>query len=108
MAKWYGTVGFVDTVETSPGVWTEDTIDRNYAGDILRNNLRWSANQDSTNDDLTINSQFSIVADPYAINNTHKMKYIEYMGVKWKITSVEPLRPRLILNVGGVYNVEQT
>lgn len=104
MAKWYGAVGFVDTKETSPGVWTEDDITRNYYGNIERNNFRWSASQDSTNDDLTINSQISIVADPYAVNNTHLMKYIEYLGVKWKITSVEPRHPRLILNLGGVYN----
>ena len=32
------------------------------------------------------------------------MKYIEFMGTKWKITSVEKLYPRLILIVGGVYN----
>lgn len=104
MAKWYGAVGFVDTTETSPGVWTEGVIERNYYGNVERNNFRWTPSQDSTNDDLTINSQISIVADPYAINNTHKMKYIEYMGAKWKITGVEPRHPRLLLTVGGVYN----
>ena len=32
------------------------------------------------------------------------MRYVEFMGAKWKISSVEVQYPRLILTVGGVYN----
>lgn len=108
MAKFYGPVGYAETVETSPGVWTEQITVRNYSGELTRNTSRWSTSSDSTNDDLTINNQISIVADPFAYQKFHNMKYIEYLGVKWKITSVEVQRPRLILTIGGVYNGQQT
>ena len=104
MAKWYGKVGYSETVETVPGVWKpRDTI-REYYGDVIRNTTKWSVNSDSTNDDLTISSQISIVADPFAIDKFYSMKWIEFMGTKWKITSVEPQFPRLLLTLGGVFN----
>ena len=104
MAKWFGKVGYSETVETAPGVWMpQDTI-REYYGDVLRNTTRWSVNSESTNDDLTVNSQISIVADPFAIEKFYTMKWIEFMGTRWKITSVEPQYPRLILSLGGVFN----
>ena len=107
MAKWYGEIGFAETVETKPGVWVEQITKRNYYGDIIRNSRRLqSANQ--LNDDINISNQISIVADPYANNNFHSMRYAEFMGAKWKISDVEVQYPRLILTLGGVYNVEQT
>lgn len=104
MAKWFGKVGYSETVETAPGVWTSQETTHEYFGDVIRNTTRWAGNSDSTNDDLTVNCQISIVADPFAINKFHSMKWIEFMGAKWKITSVEPQPPRLILTLGGVYN----
>ena len=103
MAKFYGKIGFADTVETAPGVWTEQIVERNYFGDIIRNARRLQSS-DQLNDDINISNEFSIVADPYANNNFHSMRYIEFMGAKWKITNVEDRYPRLILTVGGVYN----
>lgn len=107
MAKFYGPVGYAETVEIRPGVWDERITVRNYSGDLVRNTSRWSTSSDSTNDDLNINNQISIVADPFAYQKFHAMKYVEYLGVKWKITSVEVQRPRLILTIGGVYNDQQ-
>lgn len=104
MAKWYGTVGYIETKETSPGVWKPEVTERKYFGDVLRNSSRWSASSDSTNDDLNISNQISIVADPFAYRNFHSIKYVEFMGAKWKIANVEVQRPRLILTIGGVYN----
>lgn len=105
MAKWFGKVGYsAEQTETAPGVWTPDIVVREYYGDIIRNNTRWSMNSESTNDDLTVNCQISIVADPFAINEFHSMKWIEFMGVKWKVTSVEPQPPRLLLTLGGCWN----
>ena len=104
MAKWYGKVGYSETVETSPGVWTPQDTVREYDGEVIRNTTKWAVNSDSTNDDLTVNSQISIVADPFANNKFHSMKWIEFMGAKWKVTSVEPQPPRLLLTLGGVWN----
>lgn len=104
MAKFYGPIGYSVSTEVRPGVWKDTIEERNYYGDLIRDTSRWTASQDSTNDDLTINNQISIVADPFAENNFHSMKYVRFMGANWKITSVEPRFPRLILSVGGVYN----
>ena len=103
MAKFFGTVGFADSVETAPDVWTEQITERPYFGDFLRNTRRLQESG-QVNDDITISNEISIVADPYARENFHTMRYIEYMGVKWKVVSVEVQYPRLILTTGGVYN----
>lgn len=104
MTKWYGKVGYSETVETKPGVWTSRETIREYYGDVIRNSTRWTVNSDSTNDDLTVNCQISIVADPFALDKFYSMKWIEFMGTKWKITGVEPQFPRLLLTLGGVFN----
>lgn len=103
MAKFYGVIGFIETRETSPGVWTEQIVEKSYYGDILRNTRRWDSSE-YLNDNLSISNQISIVADPYAYENFHSMKYIEFMNAKWKVTNVDVQFPRLVLDVGGVYN----
>lgn len=103
MAKFYGKVGYGEQVETAPGVWTEQITERYYYGDILRN-ARSLQNSQNLNDDINISNQFSIIADPFAIQNFHLMRYLEFMEVKWKITNVEVNFPRLTLTVGGVYS----
>lgn len=107
MAKFYGAIGYAVTEETKPGVWTEKITERMYYGDLTRNTRKLQST-DQLNDDLNIANEISIVADPFANENFHSMKYAEFMGAKWKITSVEVQYPRLILTVGGVYNGEQT
>ena len=104
MAKFYGEIGYAEEVEVKPGVWKPQITKRNYMGDVIRNSSRWSVSSDSTNDDINISNQISIIADPFANCNFHTMKYVEYMGCKWKITNVEVQYPRLILSIGGVYN----
>lgn len=103
MGKFYGVIGYAETIETAPGVWTEGITERNYFGDVLKISSRWQTGE-NINDNLTINNQFSIVADPFAYQNFHAMKYIKWMGASWKITKIDVQRPRLILTIGGVYN----
>jgi hypothetical protein len=104
MAKWHGKIGYSETVETVPGKWTDKTTELEYDGDVIRADSAWVASSDNKNDDLTISSQISIVADPFAYQKFHSMKWIEFMGTKWKIKRVEPKYPRLILTLGGVWN----
>lgn len=104
MAKFFGPIGFAVSVEERPGVYRDRIEEHNYVGDVKRNSSRWTSNPDSTLDDMNINNQFSIIADPFAQNNFHTMKYLRYMGTNWKITNVEVQYPRLVLTVGGVYN----
>ena len=103
MAKYYGAIGYSETAETAPGVWEETITERNYYGDVIKNTSKWMSGE-NLNDNLAINNQFSIVSDPYAYQNFHKMRYIKWMGGLWKITGVEVQSPRLILSIGGLYN----
>ncbi len=107
MAKFYGAIGYAVTEETKPGVWTEKITERMYYGDLTRNTRKLQST-DQLNDNINVANEISIVADPFANENFHSMKYVEFMGAKWKIISVEVQYPRLILTVGGVYNGEQT
>lgn len=100
MAKFYGNIGFLDTIETDPGVWEETYTVKPYYGDLVRNTSRWQTS-DKVNDNVTINNSISIVADPYASENFQKMRYVEFLGAKWKIESAEVQYPRIILSIGG-------
>lgn len=103
MAKYYGKIGFGVTVETSPGVMKPDIVERPYKGDVLRNTRRWQ-NGEGANDNLNINNSISILADPYAFENFHNIRYASWMGVNWKISNIDVQYPRLILTLGGEYN----
>lgn len=103
MAKFYGPIGFVEMVETSPGVHEEMIVERNYCGNVNRIVSR-SQTTDQINDNINMSMEFSIVANPYAMDHYHLMRYVKFRGVAWTITSVTEQYPRLILSVGGVYN----
>ena len=103
MAKYYGKIGYVATVETAPGVWTEEIIERDYYGDINRYGSRWERGE-GINDNVNINNEISILADPYAYQHFSEMRYVEFMGAQWKINSIQVEHPRLILQLGGLYN----
>ena len=103
MAKFYGKIGYAETVETKQDVWEEQYTERAYYGDLKRSTSRYQSTE-QLNDDLTISNEISIVADPFAYQNFHLMRYVEFGGTKWKITNVEVLFPRLIRTIGGVYN----
>lgn len=103
MAKFYGMVGYATTEEIRPGVWEEQIIEKPYYGDVIRN-TRQLQSSGQVNDNINISNEFSIVADPYAINNFHAIRYVEFMGAKWKISNVSVQHPRLLLTAGGVYN----
>lgn len=103
MAKFAGTIGFANTIETMPGVWTNEIVERRYMGDVLKASLQYK--QDSQiNDDIVLSKRISIVADVFVNNNLHSIKYVTYMGVKWIVTGFDIQYPRIILTLGGVYN----
>lgn len=104
MSKWYGKIGFAEIVETVPGVHTEEITERAYRGEIFKNS-RLLQSSNLANDNINIANQISIVADPYIDGHIHDMRYVEFKGAKWKVTSIDPSqRPRLLLTLGGLYN----
>lgn len=106
MGKWFGRIGYAEQLETTPGVWEEKIVERDYYGDVVRN-YRKLESSGEVNDNINVSMEISIVADPYAIQNFHAMRYIEYMGSLWKLFNVEVNYPRLILQIGGLYNGQQ-
>lgn len=106
MAKFFGVIGFAETVETKPGVWKEQITEREYYGDVLQNTRRLQTSG-QVNDNIDISNRISILADPFAYQNFHSMRYIAFMGANWKVSSVDIQYPRLILTIGGLYNGEQ-
>ena len=105
MAKFSGKIGFIETLEVEPGIWKEQIVERPYRGDLTRN-TRLYQQSDGINDNINISNNISIVADPYANENSQYMKYVIFQGAKWKITNVNIQYPRMILTIGGVYNGE--
>lgn len=103
MARWFGKIGYAEHVETKPGIWKEQIVERAYAGDLNRN-VRKFQNGGSVNGEVDIANDISIVADPYAIQHFHDMRYAEFMGSKFIVSNVEVQYPRLILTLGGKYN----
>ena len=101
--RFYGMVGYVETAETKPGIWEENRTERPYFGDVNRKISKWQG-ADKLNDDLRVNNEISIVADQYAYQHFSAIHYVVWEGVKWKVDTITVQHPRLILEVGGVYN----
>lgn len=107
MAKFFGKIGYAVTEETVPGVWKNQVTEKDIIGDFIRN-TRILKEDDKVNNDITINNSISIVADPYAREHFHLIKYVKDVktGVAWKVTNVEVQFPRLLLILGGEYNAQ--
>nr|DAP46083.1 MAG TPA: hypothetical protein [Caudoviricetes sp.] len=103
MAKWCGKIGYGIKTEYEDGAWEDRIVERTYYGDRITDRIKRQSSG-NVNDDISINNVISVVADPFAIENYIFMIYVEIMGVKWKVTSIEEQRPRLLLTVGGLYN----
>lgn len=103
MAKFFGEIGYGESVEISPGVWEDVIVELPYFGDVIRN-IRQMREGESVNDDLSVNNSISIVADAYANEHFFAIRYIRWAGALWKVADVEVQSPRLLLRLGGVYH----
>lgn len=103
MAKFSGKIGYAIQVESKPGVWTNQIVEKSYRGDFVLKQQRWETTE-AVNNNLTLDNSVSIIADPYAYTNLGFMKYIIIGGKKWKISSLAINRPRIVLQIGGIYN----
>ena len=103
--KFFGEIGFAKTVETEPGIWEKVMEKHTYYGDVVRNNRRYLPG-DKINADLVIDNEISILADRFAYENIGAMKYVNYLGVNWEVSSAQLEPPRIHINLGGVYSGE--
>lgn len=110
MPRFFGPVGFdqgENENSSNPGVWDSvGMIEKNYYGSILKHNRKWDSGE-SINDDVNATNRISIVADDYAYKHCSGIRYVYWMGAYWKVLSFDVARPRIILNLGGVWNGKQ-
>lgn len=103
--KFAGKVGYEILSEVRPSVWQSSIVERMYRGDVNRVSRR-NQSVDKVNDDINISNEIEILADAFAFENFQNIKYVTWMGTKWKVGSISVEPPRLILDIGGVYNGE--
>lgn len=104
MSKWYGKIGYAETIESEPGIWEDRITEHSYYGETVRNWIKKFQSSNEVNDNINLVNSISILADPFAVKNLGNMRYITFMGSNWKITDVEVQYPRMILTIGGLYN----
>lgn len=105
MARYFGEVGYGESLETPPGsgIWVDDITEISYYGDVLRNTRKLEDSQ-GLNQNILVNNSISIVADQYAIDHFFNIRYVKWAGTLWTVTNVEVKSPRLVLTLGSVYN----
>jgi hypothetical protein len=103
MARFFGVVGYGESVETVPGKWEDVIVEHSYYGDVTRVSRTLDAPQ-KVNFDVSVRNSIEILADGYANEHFDAIRYVQWMGTRWIVTSVEVRRPRLLLEIGGVYN----
>lgn len=108
MAKYYGLIGFAEpNSDERPGITFDEIKEYPYYGEVLRNARRVTGT-DKVNDDLTVSNQISLLLDPYLEKNYYNIRYLTYMGAKWKVTNIEMRYPRMIVDIGGLYVEQET
>lgn len=105
MAKYFGKIGYGETIEDPPnsGIRVDQITEKEYYGDLLKTSRSLNTSS-AVIGDISISNSISVIADAYAIENFMHIRYIEWAGTLWTVTNIEVLRPRLILTLGGVYN----
>jgi hypothetical protein len=105
MAKFYGEIGYGESVETpsGSGTFVDVITEYSYYGDVIRNTRRLDDGE-GLNNDISVGNSISIVADEFAVQHFFAIRYIRWAGTLWTVTNVEVRSPRLILTLGPVYN----
>ena len=102
MAKFAGLVGFVTEEETNYGVWTATENIRQMQGDVISAGSGVKSS-DKVNTDITLRHRISLVGDAFAYEHFYEIRWGEYAGCKWEVTSWEVYRPRITLTLGGIW-----
>lgn len=103
--KYIGKIAFAyyEASQSEPGIIEEHYEERTYRGNVLKK--RYSINNSSViNGTIAARTSISIFADRYALTHCGYIRWVEYAGQKWTVESVEPAPPRLLLDLGPIYN----
>lgn len=102
MSRFSGKLGFVTTRETEEGVWLEDFVEIKAKGTIRSLYVR-NDNSSSTNTNLRLTNEISILIDTKINVYLETLKYVVWKGSKWEVQSIGVNYPRLTINLGGLY-----
>lgn len=103
MAKYAGLVGYVTQEEVEVGVWAPVEDEHMMRGDIIGKGNSFTQ-ADKVNDDINLSNRISLMGNEFAWKNYTHIRYVHYLGEKWKVTSIDVQRPRIIVTLGGVWN----
>lgn len=103
MSKQYLKFGFAETVDKGYGVYKEVVTEKFLFCQIIRNSKRYSQGE-KINDNIELGNEFSVILDPWMKENFSKIRYVSYMGTRWRINNAEINYPRINFSLGGVYN----
>ena len=101
--RYSGKIGFSVTEQVEPGVWEEHTVEKHYYGEVSRNIEKTDANTEVVTD-MGLNNEVSIIGNSFLMKNIGNIRYIEWLGTKWRINTVQINYPRLVLSIGGLYH----
>lgn len=101
--KWFGKIGYCETVETEPSVYEEKIVERDCYGDLVRNTRRLTGS-DKVNDEMALANTLSVIADPYIQEHFCDIRYVTMYGGKWKVTDANVNYPRIELTLGGLWH----
>lgn len=105
--KFVGKIGFwIDDYEAKPGLIKPQFVEKDYVGDVSRDNRHWNPSDNSTNSAYRVNNEISILADLYARQNWDSIRYVKWNGAYWSVSSTTLGYPRCTIVLGGVYNGE--
>lgn len=104
--KFSGKVGFTSkSVQTKPGVFSPEVVEKTYTGDVLRDQRRFQQGDNQQNKNLVVSNRISIISDLYMSQNWSSILYVAWNGVKWEAISIDMSQyPRVTIDLGGVYN----
>lgn len=106
--KFCGKVGFSITEDDGDGRWIEKITEKTYTGDVLQYTRRKDSGE-HINDGLRVNVQISILTfDPWFHSNISQIRYLEYMGAKWIVETIDPSKyPSVVVTLGGLYHGDE-
>lgn len=106
MALFRGIIGFVENTEVEDCEWEDVVTPRYYTGTIIKNNQQFLT-ADTVSGNLQITNTFSIFGDSYMFSHISNIRYLEWRGQRWIVTTVDLEFPRVNMTIGGIYNGPQ-
>lgn len=104
MNRFYGNVGYAIQVETNKGRWEDSIVERPYYGELKDRSWRNNVAADQVHDNIRLNTDLEIIANPFAIEHFSEIRYVCYGGARWVVTGITCKYPRIHLTLGGIYN----